>query len=174
MRTSFPLSSLSSVSPVCISFTSVSSLKQSELRSDRRERVCDREALRQHGTYFLYFHCLSMLISFSYLLAFISCSMVSLVLSCYALNSAEPCAGLVYPIVEILPPPYTLRPPPVLLFAIRLMIFEIATGDKSLDLVIPVFRHCLGFWISRVLVFVVCLREREKESTKLAVDMGKW
>jgi len=89
--------------------------------------------------------------------------MVSLVLSCYALNSAEPCAGLVYPIVEILPPPYTLRPPPVLLFAIRLMIFEIATGDKSLDLVIPVFRHCLGFWISRVLVFIVCLRERERE-----------
>jgi hypothetical protein len=43
------------------------------------------------------------------------------------------------------------------------MIFEIATGDKSLDLVIPVFRHCLGFWISRVLVFVVCLRERERE-----------
>jgi hypothetical protein len=73
-------------------------------------------------------------------------------------------------------------PPPVLLFAIRLMIFEIATGDKSLDLVIPVFRHCLGFWISRVLVFIVCLfererereREREKESTKLAIDMGKW
>jgi hypothetical protein len=61
-------------------------------------------------------------------------------------------------------------PPPVLLFAIRLMIFEIATGDKLLDLVIPVFRHCLGFWFS----LFVCLREREKESTKLAIDMGKW
>jgi hypothetical protein len=72
-------------------------------------------------------------------------------------------------------PPLPL-PPPVLLFAIRLMIFEIATGDKLLDLVIPVFRHCLGFWISRVLVFIVCLRhrEREKESTKLAIDMWKW
>jgi len=42
------------------------------------------------------------------------------------------------------------------------MIFEIATGDKSLDLVIPVFRHCLGFWISRVLVFH-CFFERERE-----------
>ncbi len=124
--------------------------------------VCDREALRQHGTYFLYFHCLSMLISFSYLMAFISCSMVSLVLSCCALNSVGSCAGLVYPIAEILPPPL-YPPPPVLLFVIRLMIFEIATGDKLLDLVIPVFRHCLGFWISRVLVFIVCLRERERE-----------
>jgi hypothetical protein len=56
-----------------------------------------------------------------------------------------------------------LCPPLILLFAIRLMIFEIATGDKSLDLVIPVFRHCLGFWISRVLVFIVCLFERERE-----------
>lgn len=88
-------------------------LSEAERTPQRSKRaVFDREALRQHGTYFLYFHCLSMLISFSYLLAFISCSMVSLVLSCYALNSAEPCAGLVYPIVEILPPPYTLRPPP--------------------------------------------------------------
>ncbi len=166
---------------MCFSFTSVSSLKQRTPQRSKRA-VCDREALRQHGTYFLYFYFLSMLISFPYLMAFISCSMVSLVLSCYALNSAGPCAGLVYPIAEILPPPSTPLPPsPILLFAIRLMIFEIATGDKLLDLVIPVFRHCLGFWISRVLVFIVCLfvclfereRERERESTKLAIDMGK-
>jgi hypothetical protein len=114
-----------------------SPLWSSELRSGSKRAVCDREALRQHGMYFLYFHCLSMLISFCYLTGFISCSMVSLVLSCYALKLCRIMRwfGLSNCRDFCLPPLPSLL---ILLFAIRLMIFEIATGDKSLDLVIPV------------------------------------